>query len=1002
MARRGSPQCVLITGPPGIGKTRLVREFRTAVDAAGFRALTGRCYEGVSLPFLPFRDHVLPALGPDVELSLGELVEFEAQTSPPMALMLTIARRVLEMSVGAPLVVLLDDVHWADPSSLALVRHLVFRMTDPPADAQFVLLATGRDEVVLETLRREHYCAVMELGGLDALESAQLARAVGSEDVSPGAVHTATGGNPFLIEATATAGYRKAEPPAALVDLVDARVAALDGETREVLQLAALLGPRLSRELLLQVGGWTDARVDQALDTAISAGVLTADPLRFAHPLLRSRCAREITGRRRRELHARIAEALRGLHDAEPVDIARDLVLAQEFAPPAQVSDTALDAAYRAMKLCAWAEAADFFEAAIAAQVRGRLDVDAREQSYLHLLAGRCRRFALQPDAAVRQFDAAAERSRGTGDVAGETNALLERLRCELLIGPVDPAMADEVRLLVDRVGDELPLLAAEGLVDISQTQWMDGRVPEARATVARALEIAEANGLHDAAERALVSRSVTEWLTLDLEAALASLRAAEPHGRLAEDATRVIGPAYRIPVTLLWLGRLDEAERAAVEAERIAEHVTIYEYGLALAARVGLAILRGNLPAADDHAERALLIQRLSGYQWAAGLMLPGLAAAHLRRGDEARARAALDAWEETADDLAQVLLARMRDLIDVQTERRGREVLRDLTGVPREPFLGVQDWAVVAVEVARRLGEPDTAARPVALLEASLDRGMHVSSALVALLPRVIADGHALLGKVDRARAGYADAINFADRVGAVEEGALARLGLATLLASDQRDHAIVLHRRARADMERLGLAPALADAHALAVRLGLESSVPADAAEPVVHTSTILFIDVVESTRLTEELGDRAYRTQQRALDERLRVAVGAHGGRPIPGVNLGDGIVALFDSVLDAAAAAPRAIEAAARSGLQIHVGLHHGELLEENDQVYGASVNLAARICSVSGPDEILVSEQVRQILPASTAPRVGFVDRGEHTLKGVARPQRLFALVSMH
>ena len=158
----------------------------------------------------------------------------------------------------------------------------------------------------------------------------------------------------------------------------------------------------------------------------------------------------------------------------------------------------------------------------------------------------------------------------------------------------------------------------------------------------------------------------------------------------------------------------------------------------------------------------------------------------------------------------------------------------------------------------------------------------------------------------------------------------------------------------------------------------------------------TAIILFADIVESTALTEEMGDAAFRAKARELDKSLRGIIRECAGTPVEGKVLGDGVLAVFTS-------ARQAIECGLRCGavgesveLQLHLGIHAGDVIREGNNVYGGAVNIAARIAGASAPGEVLVSDTVRGL--ARTSAGVAFEDRGEQTLKGVAEPQRLFAV----
>jgi len=153
-------------------------------------------------------------------------------------------------------------------------------------------------------------------------------------------------------------------------------------------------------------------------------------------------------------------------------------------------------------------------------------------------------------------------------------------------------------------------------------------------------------------------------------------------------------------------------------------------------------------------------------------------------------------------------------------------------------------------------------------------------------------------------------------------------------------------------------------------------------------------VLFTDIVDSTALTERLGDSVFRTASRALDEAMRAAMREAGGVPVDGKVLGDGVMAVFTSASQAIAAARRCIELSAGSELQLHVGLHAGDVIHEAGNVYGGAVNIASRICGLSAPGEILVSATVREL--ARTSAGVTFADRGEQTLKGIDDAVRLY------
>jgi class 3 adenylate cyclase/pimeloyl-ACP methyl ester carboxylesterase len=158
----------------------------------------------------------------------------------------------------------------------------------------------------------------------------------------------------------------------------------------------------------------------------------------------------------------------------------------------------------------------------------------------------------------------------------------------------------------------------------------------------------------------------------------------------------------------------------------------------------------------------------------------------------------------------------------------------------------------------------------------------------------------------------------------------------------------------------------------------------------------TAIILFADIADSTGLTERLGDTAFRERARALDTALRSAIGDCSGTPIEGKLLGDGVLATFASAKDAIDAARACARRGRDVGLALHLGLHAGDVIREENNVFGGAVTIAARISETAPPGEVLVSQTVRDL--ARTSAGVSFEDRGERELKGVSEPVRVFAV----
>jgi class 3 adenylate cyclase len=156
-----------------------------------------------------------------------------------------------------------------------------------------------------------------------------------------------------------------------------------------------------------------------------------------------------------------------------------------------------------------------------------------------------------------------------------------------------------------------------------------------------------------------------------------------------------------------------------------------------------------------------------------------------------------------------------------------------------------------------------------------------------------------------------------------------------------------------------------------------------------------ATVLFTDIVDSTKTAAELGDRRWREVLRAHDEMIRRELERFGGRPVK--SMGDGFLATFDGPARGIRCAQALAGAAEPLGIRIRAGLHTGEceLLEDGD-IGGIAVHIASRVSALAGPDEVLVSRTVRDLVAGSG---IEFSERGQHELKGVPDVWDILAVI---
>ena len=153
------------------------------------------------------------------------------------------------------------------------------------------------------------------------------------------------------------------------------------------------------------------------------------------------------------------------------------------------------------------------------------------------------------------------------------------------------------------------------------------------------------------------------------------------------------------------------------------------------------------------------------------------------------------------------------------------------------------------------------------------------------------------------------------------------------------------------------------------------------------------TILFTDIVGSTATAEKLGDRAWAQLVSEHNTRIRAAIDRHRGREVDCA--GDGMLAMFDGAARAVHAAALMDPAVADLGIRVRVGIHTGEVEVDSGRARGVAIHAAARIASLSGPGEVLVSGTTRDLLDGSG---ITFQSRGEHELKGLSGARPIFAV----
>lgn len=394
-AGTGSCQVVVLEGEAGIGKTRLALELARSPAADGATILWGRCDPQVAVAHGPFADLVGQLLTerPELVARLGpfaghlaplvpELVPASTDAAPesPDQVTTRLFRAVgtaLQIAADEPVILLLDDLHWADADTLALLQHAVSWL----ADRRALVVLTLRDAPppvaeALAELQRRAATTTLTLGGLGVDDVVELIRASaltwdGDLTTVARVIVARTAGNPLYVtellrEATATC--RALDPsvvPEAVARLLGRRLTALEPDLASVLVLAAVAGPVFD---LATLEGCTtfgpDALLDLVENLCARRFLVERAPGRFAfaHDLVRDATLGTVGATRQSRLHHRLADVL-ARSGADPAVVARHYVAGGGSCLPDAVT-WSLTAGHAALRGAAWATAQEHFATA--------------------------------------------------------------------------------------------------------------------------------------------------------------------------------------------------------------------------------------------------------------------------------------------------------------------------------------------------------------------------------------------------------------------------------------------------------------------------------------------------------------------------------------------------------------------------------------------------------------------------------------------------------------
>ncbi|MGH2689941.1 MAG: ATP-binding protein [Actinomycetota bacterium] len=815
-AQHGRGALFVITGDAGIGKTRLAGEFAAHAETEEAQVLWGRCWEGEEAPaFWPWVQ-IFRTLGFAAEPS-AEILGVQPSNAARFRLFDTAVMAIGEAAAARPLVLILEDLHEADRSSLLLLDYLVRHLQGMAV----LLLATCREPepglALAETLSsvgpRAH---LVTLGGLRREEVAEfLGRGFGAvlPEETLAAVHEGTGGNPFFLDDLARrfvgeGRFARApggglEVPEGLKGPVRSRVAPISADARVVLALAAVVGREFSFDVLVSASGLTDAQAHAALNELTAARLVEPagfglGPHRFVHALVRETIYQDLPVAERCRLHGTVARAIESRHSS-CLDRHLDH-LAYHFSQAAALGDTGPAIRYsrrageRAARQLGYDEAvAHFRRAHDMAQAAG---APPEERFDILVALGDAQWWAGYVTHASETFIEGASLAREAGD----THWLAE---AALRVGEVGYGGAyaqawwfDEgkVRILdeaLKALGDEETTLAVRVAARLSTALYFSPFESLARRDLLsrRAVALARQLGEASALGYALNARHLAVWEPDNLDERLTLA------GEIVELA-RASGDAFLELTGRVWLlaDRLEMGDVAGADGEvdtyvGLAEHVGYPQFeAYASMFRALQAIMRGDFQDAELLAERSRAIGEQVGDANIALSYHVQLATLRVLQGRPAEAAGHLDhIAREHPPQLGRIVTLAFRWIAGERALGPGafRSVARARSDIPPAFLLSLGSALAL---LAADADASDEAVELYDLLHPYEHRwALAGRDAVVAMWPLAYPLGvlAAHLSRFDAAAGHFEAAIEAAERAGCRPSVALAKAGYGAMLA-------------------------------------------------------------------------------------------------------------------------------------------------------------------------------------------------------------------------
>lgn len=720
-AEAGSRRLVLVGGEPGAGKTRLVAEVAAVLADHGVPVLAGASSAGAAFPYEPFVAIVETLLG-SRELSSRltpedreEMRRLDPRPEPldehspewraaadRRGLFDAVAHLVRAVAEDHPTAIVLDDLHWANAPTLAMLEHLVRECADCPllVTATFRNTAPDRSEELRERLAELHRLegvGRLDLGGLDTDAIAEYLS--GQSGISrqaalaPAAIlRDRTGGNPFFLRELwtdlerrggLTALQSSARVPSSIGDTLERRLAGLRPGVHRTLDLAAVLGDNFDLPTLVTASESARAESMDAIDSAMAVGLIQpvegrADSFSFVHSLTREAVLARMPSSRFTLLNAQVAETLEAQGDtlAHVPRLAHHYLAAQVLGHGDKANRYATRAARQAERSFAFEEAAAWFEKAASLPEESQ---DSRAAALFgaaanHLRSGDFARaraiyaeLTTMPDPHVRLEAAIGYEDANWRPGLGDTRP------ADLLVSAIDEAAPDS--------GDPLHIRA---LGSLGRALAFAGEPRRARATGSRAIDLARGHGERDLLAHTL---KTSLWHGLTPDMAEVQLERSTELSAIAKELGdfEILGAASYFRAMVAYLSGRPANLGEAVKDIRRSVDATAQSFFLYVAGCMaqGLAFIKGDFKEAKRWADSTVRLGETFGVDTTEGSHGVQMFMIHREMGDLDRFSTYITGDETFEGRWIPGLLALYHELGNERGMRRALAVLlaRDLS---------------------------------------------------------------------------------------------------------------------------------------------------------------------------------------------------------------------------------------------------------------------------------------------------------------------------------